>query len=57
MRRVDPWGDFLRRILLSASLAGVAGLPPAASGTGPQQEVAEPEPSAELPPQPVPPQG
>src|SRR3954470_10128063 len=29
MERVDPWGDFLRRLLLSASLAGSA-LPAAA---------------------------
>jgi hypothetical protein len=57
MKRVDPWGDFLRRILLSASLAGVAGLAPTTGSAGPQQEMAEPEPQAELPPRPGPPQG
>lgn len=28
-RRADPWGDYLRRIMLTASLAGVAAAVPA----------------------------
>ena len=48
-KRADPWSDFLRRLLLSASLAGTA--LPAAAAEEPDQppaEVAEAE-------QPVPP--
>lgn len=41
-KRADPWGDFLRRLLLSASLAGTA-LPAAAAEEpdSPPAEVAE----------------
>lgn len=40
-KRADPWGDFLRRLLLSASLAGSA-LPAAATeeADAPAAEVA-----------------
>ena len=50
MTRVDPWAEFLRRILLSASLAGVGGLSAtAAEDTSPAAEIAEaePQPAAE----------
>jgi len=43
-KRADPWGDFLRRLLLSASLAGTA-LPATAAEDAPPVEVAEPEPA------------
>jgi hypothetical protein len=43
-RRTDPWADFLRRILLSASLASAAAVTTNA-GTDPSPaEVAEAEP-------------
>ena len=53
-KRVDPWGDFLRRLLLSASLAGTA-LPAAAAEDPdpPAAEIAEAEQPAP-PPQPRP---
>ena len=41
-KRADPWGDFLRRLLLSASLAGTA-LPAAANEDAAPVEVAEPD--------------
>lgn len=43
-KRADPWGDFLRRLLLSASLAGTA-LPAAAAEEpdSPPAELAEAE--------------
>ncbi|TCZ66041.1 hypothetical protein [Roseicella aquatilis] len=44
-KRADPWGDFLRRLLLSASLAGTALPATAAERDAPAAEVAEPEPS------------
>ena len=49
-KRTDPWGDFLRRLLLSASLAGTA-LPAAAAEEAdqPPTEVAD----AEHPSQPL----
>ena len=49
-KRADPWGDFLRRLLLSASLAGTA-LPAAAAEEAdqPPTEVAD----AEHPSQPL----
>ncbi|WP_158292376.1 hypothetical protein [Paracraurococcus ruber] len=49
-KRTDPWGDFLRRLLLSASLAGTA-LPAAAAEEpeSPPAEVAE----ADLPAAPL----
>lgn len=62
-RRTDPWGEFLRRILLSASLAGVAGMTAAApDNAAPSSGVMEPDQTGE-PDQPVepsqvkPPQG
>lgn len=50
-KRTDPWSDFLRRLLLSASLAGTA-LPAAAAEEPdlPPAEVAE----AEQPMRPLP---
>jgi hypothetical protein len=48
-KRADPWSDFLRRLLLSASLAGTA-LPAAAAEDTTPQEVTDPEPP---PPQPA----
>jgi hypothetical protein len=54
-KRVDPWGDFLRRLLLSASLAGTA-LPAAAAEEpeAPSAEIAGAEPAAPPhPPQPA----
>lgn len=44
--RTDPWAEFLRRILLSASLAGVGGLSAAAAveEASPVAEIAEAEP-------------
>ena len=50
-KRADPWSDFLRRLLLSASLAGAA-LPAAAAEEPdqPQAEIAEAEqPAPQLP--------
>ena len=46
---MDPWAEFLRRILLSASLAGVGGIatPAAAEDITPAAEIAEPEPQPE----------
>jgi hypothetical protein len=41
-KRVDPWGDFLRRLLLSASLAGTT-LPATAAEDAAPVEVAEPD--------------
>lgn len=43
-KRADPWSDFLRRLLLSASLAGTA-LPAAAAEEAdqPAAEIAEAE--------------
>ena len=38
-KRADPWSDFLRRLLLSASLAGTA--LPAAAAEEPDQPPAE----------------
>ena len=38
-KRADPWSDFLRRLLLSASLAGTA--LPAAAAEEPDQPAAE----------------
>lgn len=62
-RRADPWGEFLRRILLSASLAGVAGMTPATPdnasskpGVVEPDQTGEPDQPAE-PPQVKPPQG
>ena len=47
-KRTDPWGDFLRRILLSAGLASAAAVSTTATGKdAPQAEVSE----AELQPQ------
>ena len=50
MERADPWGDFLRRLLLSASLAGTA-LPAAAAEESekPQAGIAEPEQPVPVP--------
>lgn len=45
-KRADPWGDFLRRVLLSASLAGTA-LPAAAAEDTAPVEVAEPDQPAQ----------
>ncbi len=43
-RRGDQWAEFLRRILLSASLAGVAGVTPtAADNAPPNPGVVEPD--------------
>ena len=39
-KRTDPWGDFLRRLLLSASLAGTA-LSAATAAEEPEQLAAE----------------
>jgi hypothetical protein len=39
-KRTDPWGDFLRRLLLSASLAGTA-LSAASAAEEPEQPAAE----------------
>ncbi|SDB64023.1 hypothetical protein [Belnapia rosea] len=48
-RRTDPWGDFLRRILLSAGLASAAAVSTTSTGNdAPQAEVSE----AEAQPQP-----
>lgn len=46
MTRADPWAEFLRRILLSASLAGVGGLSATAAveEASPAAEIAEVEP-------------
>ena len=47
-RRTDPWAEFLRRILLSASLAGVAGMAPAvADSATPKPGVVEPDQQGE----------
>jgi hypothetical protein len=46
-KRADPWGDFLRRLLLSASLAGTT-LPAAAAEDKAPVEVAEPDQPAKL---------
>ncbi len=53
-RRTDPWGDFLRRILLSAGLASAAAVSSTATGNDtPQAEVSEaeaqPQPEASVP--------
>jgi hypothetical protein len=49
-KRTDPWGDFLRRILLSAGLASAAAVSTASAGTdAPQAEVSEAEPQPEAP--------
>ena len=39
-KRADPWSDFLRRLLLSASLAGTA-LSAASAAEEPEQPAAE----------------
>jgi hypothetical protein len=41
-KRADPWGDFLRRLLLSAGIASTA-LPAAATEESSPVEVVEPE--------------
>lgn len=46
-RRTDAWGEFLRRILLSASIAGVAGMAPATGSTLPKPGVVEPDQAGE----------
>ena len=43
-RRTDPWADFLRRILLSASLASAAAVTTTAGKDQSPAEVAEAEP-------------
>jgi hypothetical protein len=43
-RRTDPWADFLRRILLSASLAGAATVATKAGTDTPPPEMADAEP-------------
>ena len=45
-RRNDPWGEFLRRILLSASLASVAAVTPDGKSSAATQPpgMEEPEP-------------
>ena len=51
---MDPWGDFLRRILLPASIAGVtaiSGPPPVAPG-GPQSTISDPDEPERPPAQP-----
>lgn len=53
-KRTDPWGDFLRRILLSAGLASAAAVSTASAGNdAPQAEVSEaeaqPQPEASAP--------
>jgi hypothetical protein len=43
-RRTDPWGDFLRRILLSAGLASAAAVSTTSTGKDtPPAEVSEAE--------------
>jgi hypothetical protein len=42
-RRTDAWSDFLRRLLLTATLAGATALPAAPSDDAPPVEVAEAE--------------
>ena len=49
-RRTDPWADFLRRILLSASLASAAAVTTATNVDTPPAEIADAEPQQpELP--------
>ena len=43
-RRTDPWADFLRRILLSASLASATAVTALANPDSPPAEIAEAEP-------------
>jgi len=43
-KRADPWADFLRRILITASLASAAAVPASAEDATPPAEVAEVEP-------------
>jgi hypothetical protein len=42
-RRPDPWGDFLRRTLLTVGLAGAAAVPPAIANDPPAAEQGEGE--------------
>lgn len=43
-RRTDPWADFLRRMLLSASLASAAAVTTATNVDSPPAEIADAEP-------------
>jgi hypothetical protein len=40
-RRPDPWGDFLRRTLLTVGLAGAAAVPPTVASDLPAAEQGE----------------
>ena len=43
-RRTDPWADFLRRILLTASLASAAAVTTMTNTEAPPAEIADAEP-------------
>ena len=48
-RRTDPWADFLRRILLTASLASAAAVTTTTNTEAPPAEIADAEPQLPQP--------